>query len=250
MKLWFADKFFRVARRLGYDLHAGRLNWSDAQKFELKHAIAFMDDPSFKEWIERIDDPLSRVSKGYRDARFVSEFFGGDQARADEFFQHITGKMVLDIGPCVFTPLSFWDVASKRAIVEPLYNEVAQWQIENRGKNLFVNIDAPYATPAEKLIPELERKIDGAILVRNCIDHSPQWPFILSNISRYMAPGAVLLLWNDLTHPVSYLDGHYDITDDAVAFRRMLEDFGLRIDFEFRVPWASMLDYGCRATKL
>lgn len=252
MKHWIGNQFARVARRLGVEQQQpkGRLVWADAQKFELKHAIGFMDHPGFDEWVRRFDDPQFLASSGFRDNLFVSEFFGGDDGIVNEFFAHIAGKMVLDIGPCVLTPTSLWDVAAKRAIVEPLYDEVSQRQIKNLGRNLFVNLDEIYSKPAEQLIPELVGKVDGAVLVRNCIDHSPQWPFILSNIARYMAPGAILLLWNDLMHPPEYLDGHYDITDDSEAFRRLLETMGFRIDYEFTQPHSTMLDYGCRAVRV
>lgn len=253
MRNWIGRQLLRVARRLGVEQlqepPKGRLQWADAQKFELKHAIAFMDHPGFHEWVARFDDPKFLASNGFRDKYFVAEFFGGDDFKAQKFFADIKGKTVLDIGPCVFTPTSVWDVAAKRVIIEPLYDEVSQWQIENRGRNLFVNIDEAYSSQAEKLIPELVGKVDGAVLVRNCIDHSPQWPFILTNIARYMAPGAVLLLWNDLMHPPEYLDGHYDITDDPAAFRRLIETMGFDIEYEFRQENSTMLDYGCRAIR-
>lgn len=254
MRRWAGNQFARVARRLGAEhlpaQSKGRLVWADAQKFELKHAIGFMDHPGFQEWVSRFDDSRFLASNGFLDKYFVGEFFGGDEVIAADFLRHITGKAVLDIGPCVFTPISVWDVAARRIIIEPLYNQVSQWQIENRGRNLFVNVDEAYSSPAEQLIPQLIAKVDGAVLVRNCIDHSPQWPFILSNIARYMTPGAVLLLWNDLMHPPEYLDGHYDITDDSAAFRRLLETMGFSIEFEFRQPHSTMLDYGCRAVMM
>ncbi|MFK0335614.1 hypothetical protein ACIQUB_31430 [Rhizobium sp. NPDC090275] len=251
MRNLIGRQFLKAAHRLGVELPQqspkGRLLWNDAQKFELKHALAFMDHPGFKEWVSRFDDPQFLVSNGFRDKYFVAEFFGGDDTLAAEFFDHVTGKTVLDVGPCVFSPTSVWDVAAKRIIIEPLYDEVSRWQIDNRGRNLFVNIDEAYSSPAEKFIPELVAGVNGAVLVRNCIDHSPQWPFILSNIAKYMTPGAVLLLWNDLLHPPEYLDGHYDITDDPIAFRRLLETMGFKIEYEFVQPNSTMLDYGCRA---
>jgi hypothetical protein len=100
------------------------------------------------------------------------------------------------------------------------------------------------------LIPELIGQIDGALFVRNCIDHSPSWPFILGNISRYLAPGGQLLIWNDLLHPDSYKDGDYDICDNKEMFRDLIISFGFQIVSEWEFPESVWLNYGCRAIKI
>tara|TARA_R110002020_G_scaffold192069_1_gene392095 strand:- start:799 stop:1473 length:675 start_codon:yes stop_codon:yes gene_type:complete len=223
----------------------------DAQAFELHHAIEYMKgQPNFADVVGRSERPECFMSAGFIDGLFLTEFFGGDVDRHKEFVSHIAGKAVLDIGPCIYTPLCLWDVAANRAIIEPLYAAVSEWQTAELGKNGFANIDQAFSQGAEKLIPDLVGKIDGAILVRNCIDHSPHWAFILANISAYAAPGCQLLLWNDLMHPPAYLDGHYDITDDASSFSTLLKQLGFRIDYEFSIQNTNFLDYGCRATKL
>ncbi len=248
MKAWVADKAARVAKRLGHD---PRLKWMDAQKFELNNAAEFMEKhPGFLQAVARLDRPECYASQGYVDNHVTSEFFAGYADAYRGFIDQIAGKAILDVGPCIFTPISLWDVAASRMIIEPLYDDVVAYQLQTYGRNYFEHIELAFSAGAEKLIPELVGKIDGAILVRNCIDHSPQWPFILANIAAYAAPGCKLLLWNDLMHPPSYMDGHFDITNDAHAFRRLLEALGFRIDYEFELHNTECLDYGCRATRL
>lgn len=241
------SKLGNFYRRLGGEK---TLDWVDAQSFEYDHAIAFMhDNPAYVSAMEELRSDDNLLSKGYANEPFVMEFFDSDKAVHAKFVKHITGKAVLDIGPCIFSPLSIWDVASHRAVIEPLYDAIVAYQIQNFGQPAFQNIDKAYSLPAETRIDELVGKIDGAVLIRNCIDHSPRWPFILSNIADYMAPGAILLLWNDIMHTPVYLNGHYDITDDPMAFRRLIENLGFQILGEFQYEESECLNYGCRAVR-
>ncbi|WEK03796.1 MAG: hypothetical protein P0Y65_16610 [Candidatus Devosia phytovorans] len=243
-----ADRAAQVAKILGHD---PRLKWDDAQKFELHHAIEYMkQQENFMEAIGRPKRPECYMSRGFGDEMFVREFFGGSETDYRQFAVHLAGKAALDVGPCLASLLSLWDVAASRSVIEPLYDAIINWQTTNLGMSGFANIDRAYSQGAEIFIPELVGKIDGAILVRNCIDHSPHWAFILSNIAAYAASGCTLLLWNDLTHPPMYLNGHYDITDDAATFRRLIEMLGFHVDYEFSTGNTEYLDYGCRATKI
>jgi len=246
MKQQIGEIACRVARRLGVDK---RVTWSSAQSFELENAIAFMKGPDFKAAVASLDDPTCLMSAGYLEPGLLREFFGGDANAYRQFVQYIGGKAVMDIGPCVCTPLSLWDVADRRIVIEPLYDQVVDHTTRMEGVNYFKRVDRAYSYSAERRIPELIGSIDGAIVVRNCIDHSPSWPFILSNIAAYAAPGAYLLLWNDLLHPKEYLDGHFDITDDSSAFRTLLMQLGFDILYEFDLPQQGLLNYGCRAVR-
>lgn len=177
----------------------------------------------------------------------LKEFFANDDDRWQSFVAHIAGKYVLEIGPCVASQLSTWDVAARRYVIEPLYEQIADYQRQTFGMTAFRSIDA-YARSAEELIAELVDKIDGAILIRNCIDHSPQWPFILSNVASYAARGAYLLLWNDLFHAPGYEEGHYDITRDYIGFRRLIENLGFNILLDYQAPSVN-INYGCLAVR-
>lgn len=223
--------------------------WASAQQWELGHSIQYMNQHSFADALKHVNSREFYASTGFIDDADLNEFFSGDREVWIKFIKQITGKRVMEIGPCLLAKIAYWDVASERIAIEPLFDEISKYQNEVFGKNGFPGVEV-YSSPAEKLIPELVGKIDGALFVRNCIDHSPNWPFILGNISRYLAPGAHLLIWNDLLHPEGYRDGHYDICDDKELFRELIISLGFRIEAEWDVPESVCLNYGCRAVKL
>lgn len=223
--------------------------WSSAQKYELGNSISYMKHPHFKLALEQTNSSEFYVSSGCVDQTLVKEFFSDDLDTWKNFMTHISGKRVMEIGPCLIAEIARWDLASERIAVEPLYNEISEYQNKVFGKNGFPNVHV-YASPAEILIPELESKIDGALYVRNCLDHSPNWPFILGNISRYLTSGGYLLIWNDLLHPESYKDGHYDIGDNREMFRELIISFGFKIISELEFSDSPCLNYGCRAIKI
>lgn len=235
----------RLMRRLRSPINP----WASAQKWELQHSIQYMKQPSFADALEHVNNPEFYASTGFIDDADLNEFFSGDREVWIKFIKQITGKRVMEIGPCLLARIAYWDVASERIAIEPLFDEVSKYQNEVYGKNGFPGVEV-WSSPAEKLIPELVGKIDGALYVRNCIDHSPNWPFILGNISRYLAAGGQLLIWNDLLHPESYRDGHYDICDDKELFRELIISFGFRIDSEWEKPESACMNYGCRAIKI
>jgi len=88
------------------------------------------------------------------------------------------------------------------------------------------------------------------IYIRNCIDHTPDWVFILSNIASYARPGCELMIWNDIDHSASGADeGHYNITRDRGAFLRLIENFGFRIERQFDFHDRRSMNIGVFATK-
>jgi hypothetical protein len=222
--------------------------WVDAQKYELDSAIHFMQSDFFKSTLDDFNKPANLMSTGYVYPLMLTEFFADDLARWKSFVQHVAGKVVLEIGPCVASHLSLWDVAAERYAIDPLYDEILAYQQQKFGKTAFVNLQG-FSMPAEVLIESLVNKVDGALLIRNCIDHSPSWPFILSNIAEYMARGGYLLIWNDLYHPPGYEEGHYDITDNVDAFRRLIKNMGFDIVLEYQNKDSPCVNFGCLAIK-
>jgi hypothetical protein len=243
------SKIRSLVKTMGKSPDSSTNPWSNAQEWELGNAISYMDHASFREQLEHVNQSSFYASTGFVDQVDLDEFFSGDKEVWNEFIRDITGKIVMEIGPCLLAKIAYWDVASERIAIEPLYSQISNYQNKTFGKNGFPGVKV-FSSPAEELIPELIGKIDGAIFVRNCIDHSPNWAFILGNISRYLAPGGQLLIWNDLLHPDSYKDGHYDICDDKGMFRDILIAFGFQIISEWEFPESACLNYGCRAIKL
>ncbi len=184
---------------------------------------------------------------GYRNPRIVEEFFQNSIDTYDEFLLNIRGKARIDVGPCITTPLGQWGVGDN-FIIEPLIDEVVSLQKSKFGFSFFDGMTC-FNSPAEKIIDSLINRIDGAIFCRNCIDHSPEWPFILANLSKYATKGCHLLLWNDLNHYGTADDGHYDITTDSKYFSNLIESLGFTIISEYVDTKRSSLNYGCRAVK-
>lgn len=225
-----------------------RLTWDAAQRYELDSAITFMQAEAFREVLRTVNDPAKRISRGHRDPLMFKEFFANDESLWNEFVEHITDKSVMEIGPCVATAISTWDVARCRYVVEPLYLQIVEYQNAQFSCNAFGDA-VSFTRPAEELVEELVGKIDGALVIRNCIDHSPRWPFILSNVADYLAPGGYLLLWNDLMHGPGYELGHFDITDDVDSFRRLVKRLGFDPILEYIDPQNPNLNWGCLARK-
>jgi hypothetical protein len=229
----------------------GLKTWQSAQSFELDHAIGFMKAPSFRRLHADTVSGNLRASQGHFSELLVSEFFDGDRSRWDDFAAFLSGKHCLDVGPCVYSPLACWDQAAERHAIEPLFEGVDRWQRENLGASVFEGIRV-WTEPAEKTIPELLARIDGAIYCRNMLDHSPYWPFALVNLSKYAKSGCKLLLWTDLDHGATDDEGHFNITTDAGLFRDLVLSLGFRLEREFskRDPGKKELNWGCFGEKI
>jgi hypothetical protein len=236
--------FRRTANKVGSSAKV----WVDSQKYELEHAIGFMDAPFFRQLFAETKAGKLNLSTGHRDSLMLKEFFGGARAQFDQFVAHITDKSCLDVGPCVLSPLSAWDVAKQRFAVEPLVPSIEAWQRKHLGGSVYEGITA-YPIPGEQLVPEIVGKIDGAILCRNMLDHTPKWPFVLANISAYAARGCRLLLWTDLDHRGDADEGHYDITTEPEHFRNFVVQLGFDIQSEYSDTQRHELNWGCSAVK-
>jgi hypothetical protein len=81
------------------------------------------------------------------------------------------------------------------------------------------------------------------------LDHTPKWPFVLSNMSAYAASGCQLLFWTDIDHRGTADDGHFDICSEASSLRRLLEQLGFAIQREFKDVNRHELNWGCVAVK-
>lgn len=222
--------------------------WADAQEYEFENARLYMESEQFKGVLEMMNSGDKAISRGYVDPLVLKEFFSDDMACWNVFVQHIRNKTVLEIGPCLATQLSLWDVAKNRVVIEPLLTKIQNYQMARFGMTGFPGV-VGHACPAEERVESLVGSVDGAVFIRNCIDHSPQWPFILSNIADYLVSGGYLLLWTDLAHPPGFEDGHYDITSNIESFRHLLRNMGFDVLSEYQNLESPCLNYGCRAIK-
>ncbi|HEX5478034.1 MAG TPA: hypothetical protein VFX09_09275 [Burkholderiales bacterium] len=228
---------------------SARKTWQASQQYELEHAIGFMDAPAFRELHLEFRSGKRNLSAGYRDALVLKEWFAGSTAEFDSFVEHLKGSTCLEIGPCVASQLTGWDVTSERHVVEPLLEPIEAWQRANLGGSLYEGF-VRHAVPGEKLIDSLVGQVGGAVLCRNMLDHTPKWPFVLANISAYAAPGCKLLLWTDLDHRGDADEGHYDITPHPEDFKRLVAQLGFRVIREYSDTDRHELNWGCFAERL
>ncbi len=222
--------------------------WEASQEYELMHAIGFMKSPDFINLAQQFKNGQLKASTGYCNQLFLKEYFRNEPKLWDAFIQDVKNKKCLEIGPCVMSALSSWEFASERHIVEPLLEPIEKWQKQNLGFSVFEGLIG-HSKGAEVLIESLVGKIDGAIFCRNCLDHSPSWPFILANISQYAAAGCKLLLWTDIDHGGLEDEGHYEITKDAASFRRLIESLGFEVQREYSDEMRVEKNWGCFAVK-
>jgi hypothetical protein len=242
--------FSRLNRQPVVDVQVAspRKSWFAAQEYELEHAIGFMSEPFFTDLFNRYKAGELSSATGYFNELFVREFFASDVGLFRRFLDKIQDKACLDVGPCVFTPLVTWHGIGASAAIEPLGEAVRDWQQRHFGKLVFDDLELR-TVGADVFIPEYESRFDGVIHCRNMLDHTPNWPFVLSNISAYAAPGCHLLFWTDIDHHGIADAGHFDICSDAVQLKRLIQRLGFDIERDFEASDRPEANWGCVAVK-
>lgn len=225
-------------------------DWNVAQNYEFKFAVEFMQTPFYRNLFNDMIAGKQKVSEGYISDLILKEFFDNSKDEWNKFVSFINGKNCLDIGPSVFTPLSTWDVAKERYIIEPMFAMLNEWQVNNLGNSAFKDMKMNYGWSAEQNIPELVNNINGAIYCRNMLDHTPDWLEVLVNITKYAKRGCKLLLWNDLDHKGHANEGHYDITTDVDSFKNIVKTLGFKIIREYQDKEREFINWGCFAEKI
>jgi len=228
----------------------GSKTWSDSQEYEMNNAIRSMGKENFKGIYKDFLSGDLYISKGHiPDDLMLKEFFDNSQENWAEFTNHITGKVCLEIGPCLISALTYWDVVSERHVIEPLYPKISEWQIINLGRSTYEDLIC-HGQGAENTIGELVNSVDGAILCRNMLDHTPNWKDVLFNISNYAIKDCRLLLWTDLYHLRGTDRGHYNITKDLEFFKGLITSLNFKIIRGYQdLNRAETLNYGCFAIK-
>lgn len=223
-------------------------SWLTAQEYELQHAYDFMSEAFFLDLFHKYKAGELNTAKGYFNELLVREFFANDVGLFREFLEKIQGKACLDIGPCVFTPLVTWHGIGPAVAIEPLGDAVCRWQRQHFGKSVFDDLEL-HSVGADAFIPDFATRFDGVIHCRNMLDHTPSWPFVLSNISAYAAPGCQLLLWTDIDHRGTADAGHFDICADASQLKRLIQRLGFEIERESETSDRLEMNWGCVAVK-
>jgi len=232
----------------GEDCYENEKTFDKSQKYELDHAISFMKGDYFRNFYQEFVSDNLHTHKGYIPDLLFSLFFNEDKEEFDKFIKHISGKSVMDIGANAITPLITFDGPTRKIVIDPLFDKINDWQIENLGRSIFEGMDC-HSLPAELFLQPYAGKIDGCIICRNTLDHTPSWPFVLASIAKYAAPGCLLLLWSDIDHYGTENIGHYTICHDEKQMRMLVEVFGFDIIRECQHKARNVKNYGCVAAK-
>ena len=127
--------------------------------------------------------------------------------------------------------LSTMQHAKVRSLIEPLHKQYETLLKQYNLHNIFESIDNRFDVGADIYIPELKNSVDGIILCRNALDHTPNWSFVLSNISSYARSNCYLNIWTDIQHSLLQDEGHYNLTVNKDNFVRLVENLGFEIEF-------------------
>lgn len=118
--------------------------------------------------------------------------------------------------------------SNKRIIIEPLCEQYAelrkQYGLTFKDEDSIVS----YPRGGDIFISELKDSAD-IIFSHNVVDHTPEWPFILGNISEYARTGCLLYLANYIDHHEEQVSGHFNITYNPEKYLRLIRQFGFEI---------------------
>lgn len=125
--------------------------------------------------------------------------------------------------------------SNKRIIIEPLCERYAelrkQYGLMLRDEESIIC----YPRGGDIFIPDLKDSAD-IILTNNALDHTPDWPFVLGNISEYARKGCLLYIANYIDHHAEFTEGHFNITYNPKKYLRLIRQLG------FEIIWH---DYAC-----
>jgi len=193
---------------------ANNIKWSNAQTFEVG-------------WWEKIIKEMNGLSV-VNDSRFYPRFESKNiNPEIKSLIKNCwKNKVCLEIGAGPHYGLIVnLKQARARIVIEPLAEEY-----QSLREKLLIDIDTEgielYSKPADFYITELSNYVDGLIICQNVLDHTPNWSFVLSNISHYAKSGACLYIWSDIQHTSAEPTGHFNITPDPYQVYRLLDALG------------------------
>lgn len=194
-------------------------NFTEAQKYELEWQKNYILDTftsEKKEWEQR------RQEKNFN--CFHRHFF---KDHNQDFVDFIQDRSILEVGCGSFPLIKEAYGVREKMVIDPLANEYKKIQEENFGDSFFYDTKI-YSQQAEIFIPELEYKIDGAIICRNAIDHAEDPLMILQVMTRYASDGCYLLFWSDIWHHDGGNEGHRSITKSKDVMDALFNGLGWR----------------------
>jgi hypothetical protein len=214
---------------LSVDSFYANMNWNNSQVYEFDY---------WENKEKELQDRIKNAQNRFGCKKKIENLFKIEACLEDDIMARIKDKTVLEIGcgpVCGYLP-SLWH-AGKRIAIEPLMDKYEAFWNGVAGVGIDEIVSEKHSVGADVFIPELTGKIDGMTISRNALDHTPNWPFILSNISTYSATGSYLYLWTDIHHAKKPNAGHYNITPSASGLCRMIENLGYKLlDVKTNLP--------------
>jgi len=161
----------------------------------------------------------------------IDKIIVNDENIKELIYKRLNGTILeIGAGP-YFGYILYAKNALRRIIIEPLADKYADLRKE-------YNIEMPDSENIEIIsqggdifIPELE-KVADVIFCQNALDHTPDWPFVLANISLYCKKGGILYLGTDIDHHASKITGHYNISYNPDRLYGLLNALGFNIIYK------------------
>jgi hypothetical protein len=200
--------------------------WESAQEYEIAYWrkwLSLKDNASYKY--------LFMPSHRYIDDENITELLQKQSA----------GKVCLEIGAGgLYGFLPGLKRASKRIMIEPLADKYKDLRRELNIDLSDIEDVISYPVAADCYMQELEGSVDGLIICQNALDHTPNWPFILNNISSYAAKGCHFYLWTDIDHG-GEVEGHFNIAQNPLKMFQMIENLGFDLIYKkVQVPFGNL----------
>ncbi|WP_422371023.1 hypothetical protein [Hoeflea sp.] len=236
-----------LEKLFGLNKHKRLKIWENSQEFEFKHCRLFMESDAFKSYYAQLrSEPSPERTRQMREG-LANLFFKGHEDEFPAICEHARQRQNLEIGSSCAPAIFAFESEIEPVIIEPMGQKIVDYQRKHFSDDVFQH-SRLFAMDAAIPIEELEGSIDGVIYVRNCIDHTPKWPFVMANIAHYAKPGCKLIFWSEMSHGPAPDIGHYNITDDVNDFLRLVDALGFDVDHHFsNVP--SLPDLGLVATR-
>jgi len=216
-----------------------------AQASEAEHNSAWLREHGRQSMAEI--DEVSRFKPAELTYR---EFFQCNERLWEEFANHLDGRTILNVGCGPIPKAAEMPWAKRRIMIDPLIETYdREFKAIFGGRSVFDGMER-FSQKAERFIPQLESKIDGAIICRNALDGMEFPAIVLSNLSSYAQSGCKLLLWTNVVHHNGGDRGHHSIALDVDSFARLVGNLGFSI--ERLTPEAnngSTAAWGCFAVK-
>lgn len=220
-----------------------------AQVYEQRFAKGWMDEymPAIFDELDRRDGArVSDKAPGCPD--YFRIFFAEDPKLWNDFCDHVENRKSLEIAPGPAGALALWTwIKGQAHFVDPSIGFYIGYQDKTFRRSVYSNYDLFFEGGADHHINGIDGQIDGCIVSSNSLDHFEK-PFLaLENISRYAAPGCILLHWSETRHLRGADEGHCDVCERPEMVKEFLLNHGWKLIREcptVQPDWRQVEEWG------